>query len=405
MNAAPALLVAGLTGGIACGKSTVDTMFASMGAQIIDADLIVHDLLAPGGEGVDRVIGTFGQAVAGQGGGVDRRALGAIVFRDAAARARLEAILHPMVSRRIAVEVDRLRGSPGSGIVIVDAALLVESGLDGDFDSLIVVSCSEGTQVARLRDSRGMTEDEALVRIRAQAPADVKAARADYRIDNDGAIERTRAQVTQVYASLLADLENLRSGSSRPSPPSWRRPGAAVVVSAPSQGPGGPGTPGSQGSKVRTLDALVAILARERLAGRTIALANGLFDLLHVGHVRYLAAAKREAEILVVGINSDASARALKGPGRPVLPEAERAEIVASLASVDWVFVFDEGNVERALDLLRPDVHCKGTDYTIDTVPEREAVRAYGGRIAIVGDPKDHATRDIIKDIASRFRP
>jgi len=148
---------------------------------------------------------------------------------------------------------------------------------------------------------------------------------------------------------------------------------------------------------------LVEIVARERAAGRTIALANGCFDLLHVGHVRYLEAAADEGQILVVGINSDASTRGLKGEGRPILPQLERAKIVAGLACVDHVFIFEEPDVVKSLLRLQPDVHCKGTDYTRDTVPERETVRSYGGRIAIVGDPKDHATRDLIKDIARRF--
>jgi len=156
--------------------------------------------------------------------------------------------------------------------------------------------------------------------------------------------------------------------------------------------------------KIRPLSDIVALLSPERAAGRTVALANGLFDLLHVGHVRYLEASKQEADVLVVGINSDLSARALKGPGRPILPEAERAEIVAALACVNWVFVFDETDVAAALRTLRPDVHCKGTDYTRDSVPERETVLAVGGRIAIVGDPKSHATRDLIREIARRFR-
>ena len=159
----------------------------------------------------------------------------------------------------------------------------------------------------------------------------------------------------------------------------------------------------TQLDKIRPLAELVGLLAAERAAGRTVALANGLFDLLHVGHVRYLEAASLEADILVVGINSDASARALKGPGRPIMPQGERAELVAALGCVDRVFVFDEPNVEKALLLLRPDVHCKGTDYTPGSVPERETVRSYGGRIAIVGDPKDHATRDLIREIAARF--
>jgi rfaE bifunctional protein nucleotidyltransferase chain/domain len=159
----------------------------------------------------------------------------------------------------------------------------------------------------------------------------------------------------------------------------------------------------TQLDKIRPLTELAGLLAKERAAGRTVALANGLFDLLHVGHVRYLEAASLEADVLVVGINSDDSARALKGPGRPIMPQDERAELVAALGCVDRVFVFDEPNVEKALLLLRPDVHCKGTDYTPGSVPERETVRSYGGRIAIVGDPKDHATRDLIREIAARF--
>ena len=134
----------------------------------------------------------------------------------------------------------------------------------------------------------------------------------------------------------------------------------------------------------------------DRARGLKIAFANGGFDLLHVGHVRYLEGAKREGDRLVVAINSDASVRALKGPSRPILNQADRAELVAALRAVDYVVIFDEPNVAPLLELLKPDVHCKGTDYTIDTVPERETVKAYGGRIAIVGDPKDHSTTDLL---------
>jgi rfaE bifunctional protein nucleotidyltransferase chain/domain len=136
-------------------------------------------------------------------------------------------------------------------------------------------------------------------------------------------------------------------------------------------------------------------VARDRAAGRTVAFANGCFDLLHVGHVRYLQAAAQEADRLVVAVNDDATA-ALKGPGRPILPAADRAELVAALRGVDYVVVFSEPTVTPLLTLLRPDVHCKGTDYTVDSVPERDTVHAYGGRIAIVGDPKDHSTRDLV---------
>ena len=155
----------------------------------------------------------------------------------------------------------------------------------------------------------------------------------------------------------------------------------------------------SGAAKLRTLDELLQALAPLRGQGRTVALANGLFDLLHVGHLRYLEGARREADLLVVAVNGDASAKALKGPSRPLVPEAERAELVAGLACVDFVTIFSETNVEALLRRLRPDVHCKGTDYTVDTVPERDTVRAYGGRIAIVGDPKDHSTRDLLARI------
>jgi len=140
---------------------------------------------------------------------------------------------------------------------------------------------------------------------------------------------------------------------------------------------------------------LVGIVERERREGRTMAFANGCFDLLHVGHVRYLQGAAQEADRLIVAVNDDAVAGG-KGPGRPILPAADRAELVAALRGVDYVVIFPEPTVTPLLQLLRPDVHCKGTDYTADTVPERETVRAYGGRVAIVGDPKDHSTRDLL---------
>jgi D-glycero-beta-D-manno-heptose 1-phosphate adenylyltransferase len=140
---------------------------------------------------------------------------------------------------------------------------------------------------------------------------------------------------------------------------------------------------------------LVERVERDRAAGRTIAFANGCFDLLHVGHVRYLQAAAQEADRLIVAVNDDTTA-GLKGPGRPIMPAADRAELIAALRGVDYVIVFSEPTVTPLLMLLRPDVHCKGTDYTSDTVPERETVRGYGGRIAIVGDPKDHSTRDLV---------
>lgn len=141
---------------------------------------------------------------------------------------------------------------------------------------------------------------------------------------------------------------------------------------------------------------LIQLVTRDRAQKLTIAFANGAFDLLHVGHIRYLEGAKREADRLVVAINSDQSVRGLKGPTRPVLPEADRAELVAALRAVDYVVIFSEPTVAALLEQLKPDVHCKGTDYTIDTVPERDTVRGYGGRIAIVGDPKHHSTTDLL---------
>ncbi len=141
---------------------------------------------------------------------------------------------------------------------------------------------------------------------------------------------------------------------------------------------------------------LASALRRE---GKTIALANGLFDIVHVGHLRYLEAAALEADILVVAVNSDRSARELKGPGRPVVPEAERAELLAAFRCVNHVVVFDEPTVAAVLESLRPDVHCKGTDYSPDTVPERDVAKRLGIRIAIVGDPKQHATREMLDRI------
>jgi rfaE bifunctional protein nucleotidyltransferase chain/domain len=156
--------------------------------------------------------------------------------------------------------------------------------------------------------------------------------------------------------------------------------------------------------KVLSRDALVRRAEAERAAGRTIAFANGCFDLLHVGHIRYLESSAREADLLVVAVNDDDSVRQLKGPGRPILPAPDRAELVAALGSVDYVVIFPEPTVGPLLTALRPDVHCKGTDYTVDSVPEREIVKAYGGRTAIVGDPKDHSTRELLSRIARSTR-
>ena len=152
--------------------------------------------------------------------------------------------------------------------------------------------------------------------------------------------------------------------------------------------------------EVVTRERLLQLVQDDRREGRTIAFANGCFDLVHVGHVRYLQAAAAEADRLIVAVNDDASVAALKGACRPIMPAAERAELVGALRAVDYVVLFPDRNVERLLQLVKPDVHCKGTDYTIETVPEREVVRAYGGRIAIVGDPKDHSTRELLGRLA-----
>src|SRR5215813_5375576 len=147
---------------------------------------------------------------------------------------------------------------------------------------------------------------------------------------------------------------------------------------------------------ILTRDELIQRVASARESGARIVFANGCFDVLHVGHIRYLAGARELGDILVVGINSDEQVAIQKGSGRPVLPATERAEIVGALESVTFVTIFSEPTVEDLLLALKPDVHAKGTDYTTDTVPERDVVRSYGGQVAIVGDPKDHSTSEII---------
>ena len=161
----------------------------------------------------------------------------------------------------------------------------------------------------------------------------------------------------------------------------------------------------SSREKIVPLDILCGMLDAARARGKSIVLANGIFDLLHVGHVRYLEAAKREGDVLVVGVNSDSSARQLKGPGRPVMDERGRAELVAALAAVDRVVIFPELNVEALLQAIRPNVHAKGTDYTPDTVPERQTAARLGIRVAIVGDPKRHSTSDLFRGIQTPVQP
>jgi len=153
------------------------------------------------------------------------------------------------------------------------------------------------------------------------------------------------------------------------------------------------------GEKILEADELTLRLEQLRAGGGQLAFANGLFDILHVGHLHYLEAARAEGDCLIVGINSDRSARELKGPTRPVIPEQERAELIAGFSCVDWVTIFDEATVESLLRRVRPDVHCKGTDYTPDSVPEAAIARELGIRIAIVGDAKSHSTRDIIRKV------
>ena len=151
--------------------------------------------------------------------------------------------------------------------------------------------------------------------------------------------------------------------------------------------------------KIVSRDELLRCAAGWRAEGQTVALANGLFDLVHVGHLRYLEEAATLADVLVVAINDDASARALKGPDRPIVPQLERAELIAGFRCVALVTLFGEATVEPLLRAIAPDIHCKGTDYTTETVPERETARALGIRVAITGDPKNHATRDLIAQI------
>lgn len=152
-------------------------------------------------------------------------------------------------------------------------------------------------------------------------------------------------------------------------------------------------------SKIVPREALRQELAEHKRRGESIVFTNGCFDTLHVGHIRYLEGARREGDILVVGINDDSSVRGLKGPGRPVLDESGRALLVAALRSVDYVVLFSEPNVEALLEELRPDVHAKGTDYTAETVPERATAERLGIRVVIVGDPKDHSTRTLFDSV------
>ena len=155
--------------------------------------------------------------------------------------------------------------------------------------------------------------------------------------------------------------------------------------------------------RVVALEEAARAVDSARAEGKRVVLANGHFDLLHVGHVRYLAGARAEGDFLVVGVNGDGATERLKGPGRPILTASDRAEVVAALEGVDLVVIFEGTDVSELLDRLRPAVHCKGTDYTESSVPERDLTEKLGGRTRIVGDPKDHSTRDLIARILDRF--
>lgn len=162
-------------------------------------------------------------------------------------------------------------------------------------------------------------------------------------------------------------------------------------------------TEGPQSSeRILSRETLGQVIQAARDRGQRIIFANGCFDPLHVGHVRYLQGAKALGDLLIVGLNSDEQVRRLKGAGRPLVPEDQRAEVISSLEAVDFVIIFNELTVESLLLELRPDVHAKGTDYTEDTVPEREVVRSYGGTVAIVGDPKDHSSSELLRQIKAK---
>lgn len=157
-------------------------------------------------------------------------------------------------------------------------------------------------------------------------------------------------------------------------------------------------------SKVKSREALSKIVAKLKKQGKKVAFANGCFDILHVGHIRFLKAAKEKGDILVLGLNSDSSVRKLKGKGRPLVNQRERAEIMSAFEFVDYIVIFNELTVDKTLQVLLPNYHCKGTDYTLDTVPEKEMAKKFGIKIAIVGDSKDHSTKDIIKTIIEKYK-
>lgn len=199
------VLLVGLTGGIGSGKSVVDDMLRDLGAHVIDADEVVHRLLATDRETIDALRAAFGDGIVGAGGVIDRAALGRIVFHDADLRAVLDKIVHPIVRRELNAEIEAWRATGDSPLVVVDAALMVESGYYREFDRLVVVTASTETRLDRLMRRDGIGRDEALARIVAQLPTEAKVAVADYTIDNDGPVEATRESVGRLHASLMED--------------------------------------------------------------------------------------------------------------------------------------------------------------------------------------------------------
>ena len=207
------MLRVGLTGGLASGKSTVAAFFRELGAFHVDADLIAHELLAPGGDATEAVVARFGRGILGVGEAIDRKALAAIVFADPKALADLNALVHPKVRAEIArrIAAHAAHANPKSPVALIDAALLVETGMHRDLDALIVVSCGAATQIARAVARGGLTEDEARSRIAAQAPLADKRAAADYVIDNEGSLDETKRQVAAVWASLSVESPRRRA--------------------------------------------------------------------------------------------------------------------------------------------------------------------------------------------------
>ena len=204
------VLRVGLTGGIASGKTTVARMLSELGGFVVDADRIAHELLAPGGRAVDAVVGRFGREVLDARGGIDRGALGKLVFADPATREALNAIVHPEVRRELDLRIESFRHDEGGGpIAVVDAALLVETGRHRAFDRLVVVSCGRATQLARILERGGVTREAAEARIEAQAPLEDKLAVADYVIDTETSLDETRRRTEGVYTALLEDFRRM----------------------------------------------------------------------------------------------------------------------------------------------------------------------------------------------------